>query len=447
MMRNLKDWFEKHRITEVECIIPDLTGIARGKIMPADKFLLNEGLRMPEAVFLQTVTGEWLPYEELYGVDPAEIDMQLKPDPSTTSIVPWVDEPTAQVIHDCIHHDGTPVELSPRNVLKKVLELYRQQELQPAIAPELEFYLTKINKDPDYPLTPPVGRSGREEVTGQFYGIDALNEFDPLFEEMYDFCEAQELEIDALTHESGSAQMEINFNHGDPLLLADHVYLYKRTMRETAMRHKVYATFMAKPMEDQPGSSLHIHQSILDRKSGRNIFEDDKGGDSEKLRHFIGGLQKYLPLAMPLLGPNVNSYRRITPNNSAPINVHWGHDNRTTGFRVPISNGTNRRVENRIAGADANPYLAFATSLGCGLMGMNEELEPTPPVQTSAYDHDYSLPRNLEEALRQMEECPLFKELFSEKFVRVYCTLKRAEFEAFFSVISTWEREYLLLNV
>ncbi len=447
MMRNLKDWFEKHQITEVECIIPDLTGIARGKIMPADKFLLNEGLRMPEAVFLQTVTGEWLPYEELYGVDPAEIDMQLKPDPSTTSMVPWVDEPTAQVIHDCIHHDGTPVELSPRNVLKKVLERYRQQELQPAIAPELEFYLTKINKDPDYPLTPPVGRSGREEVTGQFYGIDALNEFDPLFEEMYDFCEAQELEIDALTHESGSAQMEINFNHGDPLLLADHVYLYKRTMRETAMRHKVYATFMAKPMEDQPGSSLHIHQSILDRNTGRNIFEDDKGGDSEKLRHFIGGLQKYLPLAMPLLGPNVNSYRRITPNNSAPINVHWGHDNRTTGFRVPISNGTNRRVENRIAGADANPYLAFATSLGCGLMGMNEELEPTPPVQTSAYDHDYSLPRNLEEALRQMEECPLFKELFSEKFVRVYCTLKRAEFEAFFSVISTWEREYLLLNV
>ena len=446
-MRNLKDWFEKHRITEVECIIPDLTGIARGKIMPADKFLLNEGLRMPEAVFLQTVTGEWLPYEELYGVDPAEIDMQLKPDPSTTSIVPWVDEPTAQVIHDCLHHDGTPVELSPRNVLKKVLERYRQQELQPAIAPELEFYLTKINKDPDYPLPPPVGRSGREEVTGQFYGIDALNEFDPLFEEMYNFCEAQELEIDALTHESGSAQMEINFNHGDPLLLADHVYLYKRTMRETAMRHKVFATFMAKPMEDQPGSSLHIHQSILDRKTGRNIFENDKGGDSEKLRHFIGGLQKYLPLEMPLLGPNVNSYRRITPNNSAPINVHWGHDNRTTGFRIPISDGNNRRVENRIAGADANPYLAFATSLGCGLMGMNEELEPTPPVQTSAYDHDYSLPRNLEEALRQMEECPLFKELFSEKFVRVYCTLKRAEFEAFFSVISTWEREYLLLNV
>ena len=155
---------------------------------------------------------------------------------------------------------------------------------------ELEFYLTKINKDPDYPLTPPVGRSGREEVTGQFYGIDALNEFDPLFEEMYDFCEAQGLDIDALTHESGSAQMEINFNHGDPLRLADHVYLFKRTMRETSIRHKVYATFMAKPMEDQPGSSLHIHQSILDVENQKNIFSNQRGQDSKKLRHFIGCL-------------------------------------------------------------------------------------------------------------------------------------------------------------
>ena len=315
------------------------------------------------------------------------------------------------------------------------------------VAPELEFYLTKINKDPDYPLTPPVGRSGREEVTGQFYGIDALNEFDPLFEEMYDFCEAQGLDIDALTHESGSAQMEINFNHGDPLRLADHVYLFKRTMRETSIRHKVYATFMAKPMEDQPGSSLHIHQSILDVENQKNIFSNQRGQDSKKLRHFIGGLQKYLPLAMPMLGPNVNSYRRLVPDNSAPINVHWGHDNRTTGFRIPISEKQNRRVENRIAGADANPYLAFATSLGCGLQGILEKIEPTPPVKGSAYEHDFALPRSLEEALREMQESKVLQDLFTEKFVRVYCSLKEEEYNAFFRVISTWEREYLLLNV
>ena len=189
---------------------------------------------------------------------------------------------------------------------------------------------------------------------------------------MYDFCEAQGLDIDALTHESGSAQMEINFNHGDPLRLADHVYLFKRTMRETSIRHKVYATFMAKPMEDQPAvpfTSTRVFWMLRTKK----YFSNQRGQDSKKLRHFIGGLQKYLPLAMPMLGPNVNSYRRLVPDNSAPINVHWGHDNRTTGFRIPISEKQNRRVENRIAGADANPYLAFATSLGCGLQGIIEK--------------------------------------------------------------------------
>ncbi|MEE2717617.1 MAG: glutamine synthetase family protein [SAR324 cluster bacterium] len=446
-MDRLAEWIGSRRISEVECLTPDLTGIARGKIMPANKFLKNEGLRLPEAVFLQTVTGEWLAFEDLFQVDPAEIDMQLRPDPETICLVPWVEEPTAQVIHDCFHHDGRPVELSPRNVLRRVLKLYEDAGLRPVAAPELEFYLTKINKDPDYPLTPPVGRSGRQEVTGQFYGIDALNEFDPLFEEMYEYCEAQELEIDALTHEAGSAQMEINFIHGDPMRIADHVYLYKRTMRETAFRHKVYATFMAKPMSDQPGSSMHVHQSLVDEKTGRNLFANEDGSNSQAFLSYIAGLQKYLPSAMPLLGPNINSYRRLFPDNSAPINVQWGMDNRTVGLRVPVSGAENRRVENRLAGADANPYLALATTLGCGLLGIREQLTPAAAVKGSAYDFDYELPRNLEEALRAMEDCEKLEELFGEKFVKVYAALKRREFEAYFQVISTWEREYLLLNV
>ncbi len=446
-MTSIEQWIAEHKISEVECLIPDITGIARGKIMPARKFLKNEGLRLPEAVFLQTVTGQWLDYNDLYRVDPAEIDMQLQPDPETICLVPWVDEPTAQVIHDCFHHDGMPVELSPRNLLRRILRMYEERNLQPVVAPELEFYLTRINKDPDYPLSPPVGRSGRPEATGQFYGIDALNEFDPIFEDMYEYCEAQELEIDALTHEAGSAQMEINFLHGDPMRLADHVYLFKRTMRETAFRHKVYATFMAKPMSDQPGSSLHIHQSVVDKKTGKNLFSKENGNNSPEFLSYIAGLQKYLPQAMPMLGPNVNSYRRIYPDNSAPINVQWGVDNRTVGLRVPVSEAANRRVENRLAGADVNPYLAIATSLGCGLMGIIEGLTPTEPVRGSAYEFDFELPRSLEEALREMEDAEKLQELFGEKFVKVYCAIKRTEFEAFYKVISTWEREYLLLNV
>ena len=183
---------------------------------------------------------------------------------------------------------------------------------------------------------PPVGRSGRPETGRQAYGIDAVNEFDPLFEEIYDFCEAQEIDIDTLAHEAGAAQMEINFNHGDAMDLADQAFLFKRTVRQTALRHKVYATFMAKPLADEPGSAMHLHQSVVDRRTARNLFAQKSGADSALFRSHIAGLQRYLPAAMPLLAPNVNSYRRLLPWSDAPINVHWGLDNRTVGLRVSL---------------------------------------------------------------------------------------------------------------
>ena len=204
------------------------------------------------------------------------------------------------------------------------------------VAPELEFFLVEPNTDPDYPLKPPIGRSGRPEIGRQAYSIDAVNEFDPLFDDIYDFCEAQDLDIDTLIHEAGAAQMEINFNHGDALDLADQAFLFKRTAREAALRHKMYATFMAKPLAGEPGSAMHIHQSVVDAKTGKNIFSDARRqADSRCSSRIIAGLQKYLPAAMSLFAPNVNSYRRITRYNSAPINVQWGFDNRTAGLRVP----------------------------------------------------------------------------------------------------------------
>ena len=161
--------------------------------------------------------------------------------------------------------------------------------------------------------------------------------------------------------------------------LADQVFLFKRTAREAALRHKMYATFMAKPMAREPGSAMHIHQSIIDRRTGQNIFSDAEGRPSPLFFSHIAGLQKYLPAAMSLFAPNVNSYRRITRHHSAPINTQWGYDNRTAGLRVPVSNPANRRVENRVGGADANPYLAIAASLACGYLGMVEGLKPTEP--------------------------------------------------------------------
>ena len=192
------------------------------------------------------------------------------------------------------------------------------------MAPELEFFLTKVNEDPDYPLVPPIGRSRRQETARQSFGIDAVNEFDPIFEDVYDWCEAQEIDVDTLTHEAGAAQMEINFNHGNALELADQAFLFKRTLRQAALKHGIYATFMAKPMAGEPGSSMHIHQSVIDRNAGRNLFSKPDGEPSPEFYWFIGGLQKFLGAAMPLMAPNINSYRRLRRWSTAPINVHWG---------------------------------------------------------------------------------------------------------------------------
>ncbi len=444
---DLREWFADHHVTEVECLVPDITGIPRGKITPAQKFLDGGALRLPEAIFIQSVTGEYPPDEDDKLTDPAIIDITLRADASTVRLVPWAREPTAQIIHDCHYKNGDPVPMAPRQVLQRVLKLYEKKGWEPVLAPELEFYLVGRNTDPDYPLTPPVGRSGRQETGRQSYSIDAVNEFDPLFEEMYDFCEAQDMDLDTLIHEEGAGQVEINFLHGEPLSRADQVFLFKRTVREVALRHDIYATFMAKPMSREPGSAMHVHQSIVDPKTKRNLFAGDDGKASKLFRNYLGGLQKYTPAVMPILAPNVNSYRRLSRFSAAPINLEWGYDNRTCGLRVPFGPPAAMRVENRVPGADANPYLAFAATLACGYLGMVEELEPTAPYQGSAYALPYALPRELSHALDMMAACEPLKEMLGEKMIEVLVAVKKLEYDTYLQVISSWEREHLLLNV
>ena len=445
----LSTWLKEHKITEVECVISDLTGIARGKIAPTNKFLHERGMRLPESVLLQTVTGDFVDDDIYYDLlDPADIDMICRPVANATYVVPWAIEPTAIVIHDTFDKQGNPIELSPRNVLKKVLQLYTDQGWQPIVAPEMEFYLTQRCEDPDLPLKTPVGRSGRAETGRQSFSIDAANEFDPLFEDVYDWCEAQGLDLDTLIHEDGPAQMEINFRHGDALDLADQITVFKRTLREAALKHNVAATFMAKPVADEPGSAMHLHQSVVEIATGKPVFVDADGNMSPLFLHHIGGLQKYIPKLLPMFAPNVNSFRRFLPDTSAPVNVEWGEENRTVGLRVPTSSPEAMRVENRLPGADANPYLAIAASLLCGYLGMIEHIEPSAPVEGRAYERrNLRLPFTLEDALARMEDCDTVKQYLGEKFVRGYVAVKRAEHENFKRVISSWEREFLLLSV
>ncbi|MBG51181.1 MAG: glutamine synthetase [Alphaproteobacteria bacterium] len=442
-------WLRDRRVTEVECMVPDMSGIARGKILPTGKFLSavdSDTLRIPESVFGQTVTGDYI--DESDFLSDTEPDVILEADGATLRMVPWYEEPTAQVICDAVNRDGSPVKISPRAVLQNILKLYEDKGWQPVVAPELEFFLASKNIDPDYPLEPPIGRSGRRETGRQSYGIDAVNEFDPIFEDMYDFCEVQDLDVDTLIHEAGAAQVEINFNHGNALELADQVFLFKRTVRQAALRHGVYATFMAKPYQNEPGSSMHIHQSIVDKETGKNLFASRNGRDTKLFHNHIGGLQKHLPTAMALIAPNVNSYRRIVKWNAAPINTHWAVENRTVGLRVPISEPSARRIENRVAGADTNPYLAFAASLACGYLGMVNELKPSKPKEGVAYESkSYALPKHLLDALNKLNANRELRETLGEDFITVYTEVKMVEYDAYQQVISAWEREHLLLNV
>ena len=452
----MSDWLESipdaareflgdKRLDEVECIISDLSGIARGKAMPASKFAMQPLFYLPNSIFFQTITGAW---GEAAGEEGfTEPDMVLKPDYATTTAAPWTADMTLQVIHDAFLKSGEPVPFAPRNVLKRVVELYNKQGWMPIVAPEMEFYLVAPNTDPDKEVEAMVGRSGRPAAARQAYSISAVDEFGPVIDDIYDFAEAQGFEIDGITQEGGAGQLEINLRHGDPVVLADEIFFFKRLIREAALRHKCYATFMAKPIEGEPGSAMHIHHSVVSTETGRNIFSDDEGGETPEFMHFIGGLQRYIPAATPLFAPYVNSYRRYVKDHAAPINLEWGRDNRTTAIRVPVSGPEARRVENRLPGMDCNPYLGIAASLACGYLGMMEKVTPKDEFTGDAYDSEEEIPRGIYAALDELEAATALREVLGERFCEVYEIVKKAEYDDFLQVISPWEREHLLLNV
>ncbi len=441
-------WLNERQVTEIECLVPDLTGVARGKILPRAKFTDERGMRIPEAVLGMTVTGNYPEHDAAYlrAISATDRDMMLKADPATITMVPWAQDPTAQVIHDCYFSDGTLVDFAPRSVLRRVLKLYAGHGWAPAIRPEIEFYLTARNADPDQPLKSPIGRSGRSETSRQVYSIDAVNEFDPLFEDIYDYCDMMQLDVDTLIHEFGAGQIGMDFLTGEPLAMADNLFFFKRMLREAASRHNMYATFMAKPMEEEPGSAMHLHQSVF-HTEGHNLFSNADGSPSRHFYYFLGGLQRYMPAAMALAAPYVNSYRRLVRNASAPINMQWGYDNRTVGFRVPEAPPHERHIENRVVGADANPYLALALTFACGYLGMTEKLEPSAPATGSAQALDFELPSSLPSALSMLRAEDKLREVLGERFVDVYCAIKDQEHLEFMTVISPWEREHLLLLV
>ncbi len=443
--KELYDWIRANRVDEVECVIPDMAGVARGKVMPASKYIKEAEIRLPISLFMSTITGEY-PDIDIDGYD-IDADVYLVPDIETARAVPWANDPSIQILHDAFDRNGESIPYAPRQVLKKVVSLYRRKGWLPIVSPEIEFYLTKPNTDPDYPLEPPIGRSGRQSLSNQAYSLSAVDEHERVIEHIYDYAEAQNLEIDTIIQESGAAQLEINLMHGDPLKLADEVFLYKRLIREAALQCGIHATFMAKPMEDQPGSAMHIHQSVVDAKTGDNIFSKKDGSPSSKFYHFIGGTQEYMHAASLFAAPYVNSYRRLVPGMSAPVNLEWGHDNRSAGLRAPRAKPVARRVENRVLGADSNPYLAIAASLACGYLGMTKQVKPRKEASVEFEERSRDLPYSLIGAMDALNGCYDLKRVLGTEFCEILIAIKQAEHDEFMKVISPWEREHLLLSV
>lgn len=428
-------------IDEIECVTPDLNGVPRGKVMTAEGFLEGRRLQLARGVLLQCIMGGY-PAAKYYGSDDG--DLALIADPEQTHRLPWSDEPRALAICDADELDGEPSNLSTRGQLKSVIARYARHGWSPVVATELEFFVFAPSSDPNQPFKPPVGLDGRREDGQSAFSVSSNNGLRPFFSEVYKCMAALGLPRDTFMHEMGVSQFEINLLHGDPLLLADQTFLFKHMLKEVALKHGLTVVCMAKPLAHTPGSSMHIHQSVVDSVTGQNIFSDAQGDPTAAFRHFIGGQQAAMADFTALFAPNVNSYQRLCHPFASPNNACWSHDNRAAGLRIPASSPVARRVENRLPGADANPYLAIAASLSAGLYGIEQQLEPTEPIQGEFVVPDaLSLPCTLHAALERLTRSELAKELFGAEFIEGYIASKTLELTSFFNEITPWERRVL----
>lgn len=443
VMSDMRDWLANNKVKYVECLVPDLSGVGKGKTLAAKDFADGE-IRIAEAIFGQDLLGNWVDDQAL--IDVADIDMILLPDTATLVKQPW-SKGLAQCICDCNSLRGGALDIAPRNILKRMVAKFEDMGFAALIAQEAEFYLVGRNPDPLQPLGAASGRTGRVLRKPRSFQTEAIAEFSPFMERVHAYAEAQGIRITSTVQEMGQGQVEVNFHHASPLEKADEMFYFKRIAKQAALEQGFIATFMAKHMSDAPGSAMHLHQSLVEAGTGRNLFAGSDGGFSDLFYAYLAGLQKYTPPAIALLAPSVNSFRRFEGAESCPTNALWGIDNRTTGFRIPKCDAPETRIENRIPGSDNNPYLAIALSLACGYLGLQENLRPTDPIEDSAWDREYGFAKTLADALDDLEECAPLIELLGERFVKLFIHMRREELESFSTEVTPWEREHLLLTV
>jgi glutamine synthetase len=428
-------------VDEIECVTPDLNGVPRGKVMTAEGFLEGRRLQLARGVLLQCIMGGY-PAPRFYGSDDG--DLALNAVPGQIHRLPWSDNPRALAVCDADELDGSGSGLSTRALLKQVVARYAAHGWQPMVATELEFFVFAANPDPQQPFQPPLGLDGRRELGGAAFSVSSNNGLRPFFNEVYQCMAALGLPRDTFMHEMGVSQFEINMLHGDPLLLADQTFLFKHLLKEVGLKHGLNVVCMAKPLAHTPGSSMHIHQSVVEQGSGQNIFSAADGQATLAFYQFIGGQQAAMADFTLLFAPHVNSYQRLCHPYASPNNACWSEDNRAAGLRIPASAPVARRVENRLPGADANPYLALAASLAAGLYGIEQQLQPSAPIQGEfSVPDELALPCTMHAAMERLKRSKLAQELFGKEFIEGYIASKTLELTSFFDEITPWERRVL----
>lgn len=440
-------------IDRFELLLPDLSGIARGKRVRRAglRAVHADGIALPASIFASRASGESVAASGLVW-DTGDRDLRCQPVPGTLVPIPWAPRPSGQALMRMVNDDGTPFFGDPRGVLEHVLDRYTARGWTPVVALELEFFLiAKPGRRPGAPRPANAPATGQPQTKTQVYGFEELEEFDAVLGAIEDACRVQGVPASSASAEYAPSQFEINLAHvDDAVRAADHAFLLKRIVKGVTGAHGMAATFMAKPFADQSGNGMHLHFSVLD-KSGRNVLAEAQGADplsNPMLRRAVGGLAAGLADHVAILAPTANAYRRFGTGSYAPISASWGYNNRTVAFRVPDSAPQARRIEHRVAGADANPYLVTASVLASALDGIEREIDPGPPTEGNGYlGETRDIPDTWGEALRKFRRSALIEAAFGAEFRALFHAVKDEERRMFEAEVTPREWEWYLTTI
>ena len=436
-------------IREFDLLLPDMNAVSRGKRIQRGKLIsiYKKGIFFPASVFAMDVTGETMEETGL-GFKSGDQDIPCYPIPGTLKAVPWRKE-RGQLLLRMLEPDGSPYYGNPREVLQSVCKKLSEFGWHAMIAVEIEFYLVDPKRKPGQPPLPVLSRlTGERESEGQLYSLSSLDTHELFLKDISEAANSQNIPADTALAELAPGQFEVNLHHvPDAVLACDHAVLLKRIIRSIAQNHQVEAIFMPKPYPDQPGNGMHIHLSLLDKK-GYNIFQGSDTFGSTELRHAVEGIRSVMAESMLICAPHANSYHRFQSGSYAPVNMSWGYNNRTVSIRIPANSGPDMRIEHRLAGADANPYLLVSALLAGLNHGLITKIEPPAPVEGNAYlQADTKLPLTWEKAKSHFDQAKILPEYFGKEFCQLFSNLKLGEQTRFMSTIVPHEYDWYLKTV